>query len=866
MSAVPLRRHLPPVVRSVVAILLYICAWQAFPPAYAGQSAAVQAPSEIPFLQAARQAIARGNVAEAEALAKARPAGDADAAAVLASIAIRTGTHDTALVLLEPVAAQPQGGEAALHLGLIYQQLGRSEAATRLLEGVYRQAGPGGDAESTFRAARAAQALGRAQEANALYRAAAAASDDPSVDVAWGFLFHEKYNPKEALTSFQDAVKADPLWAPAHLGVGQVLSDENPPAAAAAARRALEIDPQLAGAHVLLAELELDNARTDEARKHLEAVLAFNPSHLHSRALLGAIAYIRGDTHAYEAEVQRVLALNPAYGDVYRVASDLSARNYRFEEAVALARQAVALDPANSRAYAELGMHLMRTGDEAEARRSLDRSFSGDPFNRVTWNLLALLDTLDKFVVEKQDDLILKLHPDEAPVLREYAMPLAREALAALSARYQFTPKGPILIEIFPNHDDFAVRTLGLPGMLGALGACFGRVVTMDSPKAKEPGTFAWQATLWHELAHVITLQMSNQRVPRWLTEGISVFEETRARPEWGRDMEVPFAQALTRGEVLELKDLNAGFTRPETIALAYYQASLLVDHIVATHGGQAALQRLLKTYGAGVEGDAAISKALDISIDQLQGTFDQMLQSRFGALQAALKAPERGAVAGGQMDLAGLEAAAAAHPGSFVVQLALGQALAAAGDRAAFEPLERAAALVPMATGEDSPHALMARLAEQLGDTPRAVTEYQALLAHDHAAVEPARRLAALAEKAGDEKAAAVAYNRIVAVDPFDPQAHTGAGRIALKRADSVVAAREFRVALLTGAPDKAAAHCDLGESYLLAGKAAEAKKEALAALEIAPTFERAQDLLLRAVEKDVGRSVRDQPAKEAR
>jgi hypothetical protein len=44
------------------------------------------------------------------------------------------------------------------------------------------------------------------------------------------------------------------------------------------------------------------------------------------------------------------------------------------------------------------------------------------------------------------------------------------------------------------------------------------------------------------------------------------------------------------------------------------------------------------------------------------------------------------------------------------------------------------------------------------------------------------------------------------------------------------------------------------------------EAKKEALAALEIAPTFERAQDLLLRAVEKDVGRAPRDQPAKEAR
>ena len=49
-----------------------------------------------------------------------------------------------------------------------------------------------------------------------------------------------------------------------------------------------------------------------------------------------------------------------------------------------------------------------------------------------------------------------------------------QEALKTLSARYGFTPKGPILVEIFPVHDDFAVRNLGLPGMIGALGAFSG--------------------------------------------------------------------------------------------------------------------------------------------------------------------------------------------------------------------------------------------------------------------------------------------------------------------------------------------------------------------------------------------------------
>ena len=834
--------------RLSTAFLLYMCAWATFPPAYARQGASADSQS---FAATTRRAIARGRAGEAEALAKQRPAGDPAAAAVLGQLAMTRGQYTEAAAILEPAAARDPGGEAALQLGLLNQQLGRAQAATRLLTQVLDRGSQGTDVEGVFRAARAAHALGRPRDANAFYRAADGASADPAIDAAWGLLFLEKYNKPEALRSLQDAIKTDPEWAPAHSSLGRVLADENPPAAAASARRALEIDKQLADAHLLLVELDLNNAKYDEARARIQSVLDVNPSHLEARSWLAAIGYVRDDQAAFDAEVKRVLAVNPAYGDVYRVAGDLAARNYRFEEAVALSRRAVALDPANTRAYGDLGMQLMRTGDEVEARRALERSFNADPFDRVTYNLLALLDTLDKFVVEQSGDLIFKFHADEAAVMREYAIPLAHDAVKALSSKYQITPKGPILIEVFPSHDDFAVRTLGLPGMIGALGACFGRVVTMDSPKARDPGTFSWQATLWHELAHVITLQLSKQRVPRWLTEGISVYEEFKARQEWGREMEVPFAMALLRKETLRLKDLNAGFTRPETIALAYYQASLLVDHIVTTYG-QDALRRLLVAYGEGLEGEAALAKGLGASTEKLQASFDTAVDSRFAGLLSALRPRPAEGQAGPKppQNLGELKAAAAADPTSFAAQLALGRALAEAGDAAAFEPLGRAAALIPVATGEGSPNAIMGQLAEKLGDVPRAVKAYRDLLEHDHAAVEAARRLAQLAEKTGDEAMLRFAWDRVVALDPFDASAHVGAGRLALRGKNAVVAAREFKAALLTNVPDKAAAHCDLAEAYLLAGRPADAKKEALSALEIAPTFERAQDLLLRAVE----------------
>jgi tetratricopeptide (TPR) repeat protein len=798
------------------------------------------------FARSAAVAIAHGKRDDAERLANARGASDPAAAVVLAQLAVTRGKYREAQAMLEPIAAKEPAGEAALELALLYRTVGRPGDALPIFSAILRQAGASSDPNVLFRAARAAHALNRARDAGALYRDASRAGGDPAVvETAWGRLFLEKFNPAEALKSFQAALAADPEWAPAHAGIARVLENEDPPKAAAAAEKAIAIDPNLADPHLLLASLHLDDDRDAEAKAEIEKVLAYNPFHLEAHALLAAIAYVKDDKATFDREVSKTLEINPLYGEVYRLAGQHAASKYRFDEAVALVEKGLALDPTSTRASADLGMHMLRTGDEAGARRALDRSFRGDPYDIVTFNLLKMLDNLEQFVTVKEGDIVLKMHRDEAPVLRDYAMPLATEALKTLSAKYGFTPSGPILVEIFPNHDDFAVRNLGLPGMIGALGACFGRVVTMDSPTARDPGTFSWQATLWHEMAHVVTLQLSKQRIPRWLTEGISVHEEAKYRPEWGRDMEVTFARAMDRGKVLKLRDLNSGFTRPDTISLAYYQASLLVDHIVTTRG-QAALNALVRSFSEGIENEAAVKRALNVDLNGLQGSFDKAIEDRFGAMRRALHDSEKPVDAS---SLEALKAAAAAKPENYIAQLALGQALAAAGDPSGFAPLQRAAVLVPSAIGPESPHALMAALAEKLGDKARAMKEYEALIATDHTNVVAARALGTLAEASGDERVMAVAVSRIVALDPFDASAHTRWGRIALKRRDHAVAMREFKAAINTGATDKAAAHCDLGESYLLAGMRAEAKKEALAALEIAPSFERAQELLLNSV-----------------
>jgi tetratricopeptide (TPR) repeat protein len=796
------------------------------------------------------RALNEGKYDEVAGLAEKMNPQEPSVAALVARAAIARGKYQEAEAQLRPIAQRAPTSDAALELGLLLKMLGRPEAKA-ILTRVASVAETSDTAADLARGAMALRALGRVQEANSAYRDAISASPrDPVINTAWGDLFFDKYNKAEALRSYQAALREDPRWSEALLGSARALADDDPPQSIAVAKRALEVNPSYTDAHVFLAQQATDAGKNDEARKSLQKALAINPSSLEAHALLAGLAYVEDKQPEFESEVAKALAINAGYGEVFRVTAEMAARNFRYDEAVVLVRRALALNSADPAIQMDLGIHLLRTGDEPGARSTLEASFKTDPYNVVTYNLLQMMDTLDKFVTVRDGELIIKMQKDEVAVLQEYAVPLAHQALSTLSKRYEFTPKGPILVEIFPKHDDFAVRNLGLPGMIGALGACFGRVVTMDSPHAN-PGTFQWEATLWHELAHVITMQMSNYRVPRWLTEGISVYEEKLARPEWSRGMDIQFAAMLNRGETLKLRDLNAAFTDGRTINLAYFEASLLVDHIVRTYG-DAGLHRLLRAYGEGKDTEAAFKSALNSDYDEMQSGFDKTLDSMFGKLRAALKVPDE-KLELPKLPLDQIRKYAKDNPDSYPVQMVFGHALVKAGQIDEAVPVfEHAAALVPMATGDDSPNAQLAQIALQKKDNARAVQKLAALMTWDFDNVEVARKLASLMRETGitDPDRLQPVYQRIVAIDPFDADAHANLGRLAMQTNATELAVREFKAVVALNPVDQAAAYTDLAESLLKSGKRSEARKQTLAALEIAPSYERAQELLLKLAE----------------
>ena len=226
--------------------------------------------------------------------------------------------------------------------------------------------------------------------------------------------------------------------------------------------------------------------------------------------------------------------------------------------------------------------------------------------------------------------------------------------------------------------------------------------------------------------------------------------------------------------------------------------------------------------------------------------SFDAKLNRDYAAVRRALKTPE----VEGEPSADQLKALAAANPGSFGLQMRLAQALNEAGNAAgAIEALERASQLVPAANGDANPNVHIAQIAMKQGDTARAIRALEAVVKVESSDVESARQLAKLVAPLGDAARTAAVYGIVAELDPFDVQAQAVVGRRALQQKDAARAQRAFRSALAAGPADKAAAYLDLAEAYFMGGRLAEAKRETLAALEIAPAFERAQDLLLKII-----------------
>ena len=765
----------------------------------------------------------------------------------------RYGEAESALGAKRFARGRPSLALPTLRLAEVYFTTGRKADGLELCRVILagsRTDGPP-NAPDLLAAGLAAKYLEMFHEANA-FLTAATRVDSEYIDayVAWGRLFLDKHNRSEAVAVFEDALKIDPDYPPALVGLAKALAEKQPGQAEPVVRKALAINPALMEGRHFLAKLHLTDEAYDDAIGQLDQALEVNPESPETHALLAAAYHGQGRNEAYESARRRVLRINPSYGRLYEIIADHLARRYRFRESVEMGRRAIETDPDLWSAYAGLGINLTRVGEMAEGRRMLEQAFDKDPFNTRTYNTLELLDSFEDFETRESGRFTLMLHRDEDAVYGQMALELLEEAHRTIAPRYGFVPDEPVLVEILPDNDDFMVRIAGVPGTGGLLGVCFGEVVVANSPRARERGTFNWGQTLWHEYVHVIHLQQTRNRIPRWLAEGIAVYETRLARPEWDMDLEAEFADAAAQGELLAVSELNRGFTRPKSrgqVVLSYYQASIVVEYVVDAFGFDA-VRRMLELYNENRTTEEVVRSVFGMSMDGFDRAFARYTGERSAGIRRVLRFKPQG---NENLSLAELEAMAAGHPESYYAHLMLGQALhRQARFEEAIGPLERARALYGHYTHPGNPHQLLAEIYLELGNTDAAMEVLEAITAVDEDDIASCKTLARLYALQGRREDALRILDRAVMIDPFDGEIRKMRGSAFEGNGRPHLAVPEYEAVLAVETTDRVQAQYDLARAYLAVGRKDDARKAALKALEIAPGFEAAQDVLLQSLE----------------
>ncbi len=694
--------------------------------------------------------------------------------------------------------------------------------------------------------ARALVHLERYQDANDMYRSAIEAdSDYLEAQLGAGELYTERYQYGDAALFLDDAFKINANSARAFLDLARNKRFDADAERSAALAKALSINPNLVEAIALKAAIALEASQIDEASAEIEKALKINPRSLEAHSLRAAMLYLQDKD--YEPEVAATLAIGPKYGGVYNTLSHYATITRRTEQAVQFARRATEIAPRLWDAHLNLGMSLLRLGQMEPGREAVEKAFNGDKFNFWAKNTLDLLDSMRDYKETKSGSFIIKASAQESDVLAPYAANLLEEAAAKLTAKYKFTPKAPIIIEIFQNHEDFAVRTLGIPG-LGALGVCFGFVIAQDSPSARGAGEFNWGSTLWHEYTHVITLQMTDYRIPRWFSEGLSVYEERRARPGWGDDWNPLFVRAFTEKRWFKMADLDAGFMRPKSpqdVPIAYFQASQVCEFIAEKYGFDAIL-RMLALYRDKVRTPEVLQQVLKLTESDFDREFAAYVEAKVKPLQQALGTQNNIAASLSKEEVLKM----LATQDTFALRIRAAELLAADGQtEEAVAHYIRALELFPYVTGNGNPYESLARLLEAKGDRAQAAKVLEGLVKTDENNLEALKTIARLRVATGEQRQALDALQASFYINPFDYKLHTQAGELSVELKDYAKALTEYQVVLALAPPNVAEANYNVAAAYHALGRQPEAKRAVLRALEAAPRYEKAQELLLRIV-----------------
>jgi tetratricopeptide (TPR) repeat protein len=636
-----------------------------------------------------------------------------------------------------------------------------------------------------------------------------------------GELFFERYHPEDASKLFQEALELDPKNTMALLGMANVLADSYSSKAGEAADKALEFNPKLYQAHELKARVALEDDNKADATKEAEAALAINPKALEALGILASIDLLADKQSPW---VDKIAAI-PDAGKGFETIAHFFVINRRYEDGIVYYGKAIVATPDLWTAHSQLGVNLMRLGREDEAYKELQLAYDNDHGgDAATVNSLRLMDTYKDFVTFRTPTTILKLNKKEADALRPYFEDQMKFNIALFEKKYRYHLTAPVQVEVYPNHEDFAVRTLGLPG-LGALGVTFDDVVAMDSPSGRPPGEFHWASTLRHEMSHVFMLKLTNDRVPRWFTEGLAVHEETAYSPDWGDRITPEIITAIRDKKLLPVAQIDRGFVHPEfpaQVIVSYYEAGKMCDYI-AERWGESKLLDMAHEFTKNRPTVDVIREQLKMEPEAFDKDFLAEIDKETSRTVKNFAEWSKG--------LGDLNKTARTPDAKQDDILAKAHALEF---------------LYPEYVEAGNAYLIAAKACLMKEDKPCAMDEYAKYSKASGRDADAIKAYAKLLDGAGQTKEAEAALERLNFVNPLDQDLHQKLGALYLKSGDGPMAVREFEALVALKPLDVAGSHYNLAKAYQAEGRKDKAREEALTALEAAPDYRPAQKLLL--------------------
>jgi len=649
---------------------------------------------------------------------------------------------------------------------------------------------------------------------------------------------------RQALTRFGD----DP---DAHHGLAQAFYHSDRNAMIQSLDAALHVNRNHAPSLILLAEHQIDCENDEAAAKSLDRVLAVNPWQPQAWAYRAVLAHLATDPNAVERCRNNALKFWPTNPEVDHLIGRKLSMKYRFAEGAAYQRQALKLDPDYLPAKIQLAQDLLRLGDEQQGWTLADEVNSKDPYNVEAYNLVNLHDKFRTFKTLSSDGFIIRMDRRQADVYGDQVLKLLQRARTELCPKYglELNRNRPVTVELFANQQDFAVRTFGMPGGDGFLGVCFGHVITANSPRLERSAN--WQATLWHEFCHVVTLNLTRNKMPRWLSEGISVYEELQRDPTWGQRINPQYRRMILGGELTPVGHLSSAFMNPPSpqhLQFAYYESALVVEFLVERFGF-AAVKAILADLAEGAKINAAIATHAG-PIKRMEKEFEAFARKRAENLapQVDWEQPERDAVNPADEDA--LAQWLAKHPNSFrgLQQHALGL-LAKRQWEQAKEPLRKLISLYPEDVGEDNAYTLLAQVYRHLGETEQEIQVLTELATRSADARKAYERLTEIGIEQANWQQVVENAEKYLAVYPMLGAVHWRLGKAheALGQAEQAIAS--YRRLLVLEPSDPVEVHYRLAR-LLQPRDAVAAKRHILEALADAPRFRQGHRLLLELIE----------------